>query len=499
MQERLSPVVEEAQRNEWVVHMVGAADVVYADLHGAQRWLEARGCTAVRRFDAGGTQALGYLRNGFRCVVFRGTQEAEDWVTDLQSFYWSSPPVHFGFQRSWDAVQKDVTGWLKATPAANGGVYLCGHSLGGAIATIAALDWTRQGGEVEQVITFGSPRTGSWEFAERYDSANLSEKTLRYTHDQDGICVIPPRLLFWHVAPALKLEMPDRGEPVRRQPGLLPEPVTAAPGVFESLVVALKPALMGAAPAAGAVLSMLDEKSDSIWMNPKKTALRRVSLGGAQFLFLLVPAGVQLVVSAPVVAGWLAGHAHAIFAGIGEFLAWLVGTFLALLLVAAVTLRGEYKPVRLAVWFVLSMGAAFGMAWGILHSPPIVDASAKAVLYAAVAAGFFVTQQFLFLILFVASNRWVRLVLSCAGAGALLWSWSSIPMNGLLTLVVGIAGLMTILVYRFAAGVMDHMMEHYLLAIVGSGSPAPREQAKAMLGGKCLDGWNPFQKVKDAG
>jgi hypothetical protein len=121
MQRRVSPNVEAARTNSWVVHLAAAADVVYAELDAAKLWLETRGCTRVQTFDAGGTQAPAYVRDGFRCVVFRGTRKELDWMTDLLCFYWGSPPVHCGFHLGWNLVKKGVLAWLKAAPS--NGIY----------------------------------------------------------------------------------------------------------------------------------------------------------------------------------------------------------------------------------------------------------------------------------------------------------------------------------------------------------------------------------------
>jgi hypothetical protein len=447
--------------------------VVYAEAPAATRWLKARGCTEIIPFDAGGTEALGYVRDGFRCVVFRGTLGAKDWITDLKSFYWDSPPVHCGFWLGWNKVKKDVFAWLESTHRANENVYFSGHSLGGAIATIAAYDWQGRGGKVEQVVTFGSPCPGSWEFAVRYDEAGLTAKTIRYQHDQDGICVIPPPILFSHVAPPIMLRIPAKPP---GPAGILTRQVDTASSLL-AMIGVLKPLLLGAAPAAGAMVGMLDPESKSTYRNPQKAALTRWSPSGAVFLFLLLPAAVQLIVSAPAAALWIAVHANWILADLGAFIIWLAGTLLAAVLLSLVTLRRKTGALQGFILIALLIAAAFAMGWWISVSPSLRSLGTWVARALGILAGAAVTQQAAFLLL-IRVPIYLRIALSCIPAiafGAVAFFSSKLPINGLLTLAVVFAGLLTILLYRLAAGAPDHQMVHYLEAIGGAINPTPRE------------------------
>ena len=104
-----------------------------------------------------------------------------------------------------DAMQKDET---SRNPFP---IEITGHSLGGALATIAALDLEsgNHGGprkrviqrkvDVKSVYTFGSPRVGDGVFAEIY-AERLGSKTYRLTHGRDVVPSVPNTLLgFRHV------------------------------------------------------------------------------------------------------------------------------------------------------------------------------------------------------------------------------------------------------------------------------------------------------------
>ncbi|CAL6328352.1 unnamed protein product [Bathycoccus prasinos] len=90
-------------------------------------------------------------------------------------------------------------------------IEITGHSLGGALATIAAMDLEsgnhdpdrkhiiQKKVDVKSVYTFGSPRVGDGVFAEIY-AERLGFKTYRLTHGRDVVPSVPNTLLgFRHV------------------------------------------------------------------------------------------------------------------------------------------------------------------------------------------------------------------------------------------------------------------------------------------------------------
>lgn len=92
--------------------------------------------------------------------------------------------LHEGFWDGWQALESEVmatvTKFLKDVPS--GEIYITGHSLGAAVASIAALRLNvllpKGRARVAGVWVFGSPRVGNAEWARLYDAALLS-KTLR--------------------------------------------------------------------------------------------------------------------------------------------------------------------------------------------------------------------------------------------------------------------------------------------------------------------------------
>jgi predicted lipase len=123
-------------------------------------------------------------------VAFRGTQSdsAKDWVTDARFITTSlhaEQKVHSGFLQAWLSVAPMLRHWL-ATPLTQGAtVTVCGHSLGAALATIAALELP-----CDSLVTLGSPRVGNQAFANRVLSS--VREVLRLVNCCDVVTMVPP-------------------------------------------------------------------------------------------------------------------------------------------------------------------------------------------------------------------------------------------------------------------------------------------------------------------
>lgn len=190
-------------------------------------WLEIEGNPLLSRgatFDRDHAQGLGFLFEDHAFLVFRGTDSRRDALRDLQC--WRVPEagtagarvrVHAGFARHLDRLWEPVTGWLESLPATRG-VVLAGHSLGGAMAKLAAHRLARDGATVRGVVTFGSPRTGNAAFASSYADLGLDLHTWRVTFGGDLVAQIPPAVGYRHVGRAEPLAGPRQLEtdPLRR-------------------------------------------------------------------------------------------------------------------------------------------------------------------------------------------------------------------------------------------------------------------------------------------
>jgi pimeloyl-ACP methyl ester carboxylesterase len=148
-------------------------------------------------------------------VVFRGTESnAEDFLTDLQLLPTFVPTwgplvfVHTGFSLSLDSVWDDVMEELDNHSGKS--VWLSGHSLGGSLATLAAMRLEMDEGViVEGLHTYGQPKVGNSAFRALYIERFLDHRTWRWTLDGDPIPFYPARGLN-----ALKLSYTHVGREV---------------------------------------------------------------------------------------------------------------------------------------------------------------------------------------------------------------------------------------------------------------------------------------------
>lgn len=133
------------------------------------------------------TQVLVARQDGIAFVVFPGTASYRDAITDVRFKFteWQDGvKVHRGFRFAYESIANA----LRAQIADERWVIFCGHSLGGALATLAADAFGA--GRVEAVYTFGSPRVGNIAFARRYD-AILHDQTFRIVNEGDPVVRVP--------------------------------------------------------------------------------------------------------------------------------------------------------------------------------------------------------------------------------------------------------------------------------------------------------------------
>ena len=108
-------------------------------------------------------------------VVFRGSQTNREWARDEEAdqVAWPSSPsmVHRGFLAIYQQVKPKLFKAIKELAPTS--IYISGHSLGAAVATMAAYDVHTNSPDhaIMQTYVFASPRVGNLEFATLVDAA----------------------------------------------------------------------------------------------------------------------------------------------------------------------------------------------------------------------------------------------------------------------------------------------------------------------------------------
>ncbi|MCM8540965.1 MAG: lipase family protein [Lentisphaeraceae bacterium] len=154
-----------------------------------------------------GTQCHVHAKPGCVIVAFRGTQEIEDILTDISAFKKFkkelSGKIHSGFYQAFLDIYPQLEKCLSIYKAKRQPVIFTGHSLGGALALLAAKWWYDFGGIVARVVTFGCPRVYVKDSARFYD---LNSLTFRYEASGDIIPHLPLLLMgYAHVGSCIYL------------------------------------------------------------------------------------------------------------------------------------------------------------------------------------------------------------------------------------------------------------------------------------------------------
>jgi hypothetical protein len=146
--------------------------------------------------DAFGLCAMGagdYKNDLF--LIFRGTTEANnkaDWLTDARIGICLSKtglPVHIGFNHTFNSMLPDIRQFITQAKA-GGYVHCVGHSLGGAVASLAA-DWvSKNTPHIAKLYTFGAPRVGTEEFVKSTTSSINDVHMRRVYHRTDPVPMV---------------------------------------------------------------------------------------------------------------------------------------------------------------------------------------------------------------------------------------------------------------------------------------------------------------------
>jgi triacylglycerol lipase len=149
--------------------------------------------TEATSFRHGPTSTQGFWTVTGEHVVlaFCGTNDVRDWLTNVQfpMIAESGGKVHAGFSQALDAIWGIFFTKLTAHAEAGRKIWITGHSLGGALATLAARRLPAAMKPVG-VYTFGQPRVGDTIFSKKYKF-----KHHRFVNNRDLVPTVPSRFI----------------------------------------------------------------------------------------------------------------------------------------------------------------------------------------------------------------------------------------------------------------------------------------------------------------
>jgi triacylglycerol lipase len=158
--------------------------------------------------DAAKTASQGDIPLGFVAkkgwsiyLIFRGTVTKREWMEDFKFklvpyLRGDGGKVHEGFQRVYNRCRESFIPFLKGIkgPGLFHGFFITGHSLGGALSTLAVPDVAGETVFRRPIMyNFGSPRVGDGDFARAYNFS-FGQTTFRIANTCDMAVAVPPPL-----------------------------------------------------------------------------------------------------------------------------------------------------------------------------------------------------------------------------------------------------------------------------------------------------------------
>lgn len=128
-------------------------------------------------------------------IVFRGSKGFRDWLANMKALKFNTDygKIHSGFMDGFSVVRGEIFTAMNRARDNNKKLYLSGHSLGGALAAIAAADSNFHIGStpIEGIYTYGMPKTSN-RTAANYINSNFGTRFFRFVNDRDIVTRIPP-------------------------------------------------------------------------------------------------------------------------------------------------------------------------------------------------------------------------------------------------------------------------------------------------------------------
>ena len=203
---------------EAAVLLAHASERAYRDSSSVSQWAQRRGLGQMRAFDKANTQGYWAANDDVALLAFRGTSNLGHWWRDARlapvADDWGV--VHQGFHEGLEAVKGELDFFAETVEKrASETVWIAGHSLGGALALLAGAYLRRTFGVVPRIMTFGQPRVGGGEFADRF-AAELPGALTRVVNQSDIITRLPPEYVgYRHTGAPKRIVRPGVMESMR--------------------------------------------------------------------------------------------------------------------------------------------------------------------------------------------------------------------------------------------------------------------------------------------
>lgn len=189
---------------EAAVLLAQASEAAYNDKISPTNWSQQHRVETLVEFDHGNIQGFWVTKGEESILCFRGTSNLGQWIRDFRFLPTAHPwgEVHLGFLDGLGNVKAEVERFSRSMRLTSR-IWITGHSLGGALAVLAAAS-LRSNGLEARVYTFGQPRVGLSTFSERFD-IEFPKRMVRFINQSDIIPRIPPGPIYRHTGIAKRI------------------------------------------------------------------------------------------------------------------------------------------------------------------------------------------------------------------------------------------------------------------------------------------------------
>ena len=195
---------------ENAISLAKASNLVYEDWDNVDTEVKVAGYKQFKYFDKAGTQAFVAANDKNIIVAFRGTEadKIEDIITDLKVTLTETKfgKIHTGFYEAVQLVIDDICATVKEFRTDNQNLWVTGHSLGAALATLGTAFLQDAKIHVNGLYTYGQPRVGDNDFAAKFN-IRFKSRTFRVVNNCDIVTRVPMRSIgYSHVGTHVYLD-----------------------------------------------------------------------------------------------------------------------------------------------------------------------------------------------------------------------------------------------------------------------------------------------------
>jgi len=206
------PTLSNAITQEDILHAAEACNQAYYDNVVEETQIKNTPYKVIKKIEENlhtdaGIRVLVADHGNTRMIIYRGTDGNEQLMKEGASLFQKRSEVRFGDHEVeinkffWDAFELGSYALRPFFTDPSKKYIITGHSLGGALASILALQTTHMfGGSAwknpkSSLITFGQPRVGDAAYAELHDSLISTYRKLRFVNKADLVTKLPLRSL----------------------------------------------------------------------------------------------------------------------------------------------------------------------------------------------------------------------------------------------------------------------------------------------------------------